>query len=114
VRVPAPAADSAPPAPAFPGPDPAGGRVPSGTPSTLHLVLRSSPPGALAAVDGTVVGPTPTYWRGAATGKPREFTFVLSGHALARYRFVPLRDGVVHATLARIVTEADAGIRSAQ
>jgi hypothetical protein len=39
---------------------------------------------------------------------------VLSGHALARYRFVPLRDGVVHATLARIVTEADAGIRSAQ
>jgi hypothetical protein len=68
----------------------------------LQLVLRSSPPGALAAVDGKIIGPTPTYWRGDASGNAREFTFVLDGHALARYRFVPLRDGVVHATLKRV------------
>lgn len=71
----------------------------------LELVLRSSPPGATAAVDGAIVGPTPAYWRGEATGKPREFTFVLNGYAMARYRFVPLRGGVVHATLERVMTE---------
>jgi hypothetical protein len=65
----------------------------------LELTLRSTPAGAIAAVDGLVIGPTPTFWTGKVTGRPREFTFALDGYALARYRFVPVQDGVVHATL---------------
>ncbi len=68
----------------------------------VQLLLRSTPPGAMAAVDGVRVGPTPVLWEGLAAGDPREFTFVLPGHALARYQFVPITDGIVHGTLARI------------
>ncbi|RMH44995.1 MAG: hypothetical protein D6689_01015 [Deltaproteobacteria bacterium] len=74
----------------------------------VEIILRSTPPGAIAAVDGRVVGPTPAYWRGDADGTPHEFTFVLDGYALARYRFVPRVSGVVHATL-EPVADADAG-----
>ncbi len=56
----------------------------------------------MAAVDGLRVGTTPVLWEGLANGNPREFTFVLAGHALARYQFVPITDGIVHGTLARI------------
>jgi hypothetical protein len=77
---------------------------------TLRLTLRSTPPGAAAFVDGARIGPTPTYWEGAASGKPRNFVFTLRGHAMARYRFVPTTDGVVHATLKKLVAEpTDAG-----
>jgi hypothetical protein len=76
----------------------------------IELVLRSSPPGAMAAVDGVTVGPTPTFWEGVADGRPREFTFVLPGHTVARYRFVATHSGVVHGTLDRLKEEeGDAG-----
>ncbi len=76
---------------------------------SLELVLRSTPPGAVAAVDGITVGPTPALWEGTSDGRAREFTFVLPGYAIARYRFVPTQSGVVHGTLGRLKTQADAG-----
>lgn len=76
----------------------------------LRLTLRSTPPGATALVDGVPIGATPTYWEGPASGKPRNFVFTLRGHSMARYRFVPTTDGVVHATLKKLAAEpADAG-----
>jgi hypothetical protein len=75
----------------------------------IQIVLRSSPPGAVAAVDGVAVGPTPTLWEGAVDATPREFTFVLPGYAIARYRFVPTRNGIVHGTLEPIKAEGEEG-----
>lgn len=75
----------------------------------LELVLRSTPPGAVAAVDGVTVGPTPALWEGSGDGRAREFTFVLPGYAIARYRFVPTQSGVVHGTLGRLKAQPDAG-----
>jgi hypothetical protein len=69
---------------------------------TLQLMLKSSPSGAIAAVDGTVVGRTPVYWEGELTGQEREFTFVLPGYSMARYRFVPIQDGFVHGRLQKV------------
>jgi len=71
--------------------------------------LRSTPPGAIAAVDGVPVGPTPAVWEGSTDGRPREFTFVLPGYSIARYRFIPMQNGVVHGTLGRLKAEFDAG-----
>ena len=71
--------------------------------------MRSTPPGAVAAVDGITVGPTPTLWEGTVDGRAREFTFVLPGYAIARYRFVPTQSGVVHGTLGRLKAQPDAG-----
>lgn len=65
----------------------------------LEILLRSSPPGALAAVDGVTIGATPILWEGEFTGREREFTFALVAHRVARYRFVPLSNGVVHGRL---------------
>jgi hypothetical protein len=76
----------------------------------IDIVLRSSPAGATAAVDGVPVGPTPTYWSGDANGREREFTFVLPGYAFARYRFVPITSGVVHARLEVLTDDTDAGV----
>ena len=76
----------------------------------IAVTLRSTPPGATAAVDGTPVGPTPAYWGGDADGHEHEFTFELRGYALARYRFVPVTSGVVHARLDPIAEETDAGV----
>jgi hypothetical protein len=70
---------------------------------TIEVLLRSSPPGATAVVDGQLVGTTPTYWEGEFTGREREFSFVLRDHALARYSFVPISNGIVHARLTRIL-----------
>jgi hypothetical protein len=78
---------------------------------TIQIVLRSSPPGAVAAVDGVAVGPTPTLWEGTVDATPREFTFVLPGYAIARYRFVPTRNGIVHGTLEPIKAEGEEGDR---
>ena len=73
---------------------------PKGRPARpIDVILRSSPPGARAAVDGTPIGVTPTYWSGDADGREHEFTFVLAKYAVARYRFVPITSGVVHARL---------------
>jgi hypothetical protein len=75
----------------------------------IELILRSTPAGAIAAVDGVAVGPTPAVWQGSTDGRAREFTFVLPGYAIARYRFIPMQSGVVHGTLGRLKSEADAG-----
>jgi hypothetical protein len=76
----------------------------------IAVTLRSTPAGATAAVDGTPVGTTPAYWGGDADGHEHEFTFELRGYALARYRFVPITSGVVHARLEPIAEETDAGV----
>lgn len=75
----------------------------------IELVLRSTPSGAIAAMDGVPIGPTPAVWQGETDGRPREFTFVLPGYAIARYRFIPMQSGVVHGTLDRLKSEPDAG-----
>ena len=74
----------------------------------IELVLRSTPAGAIAAVDGVAVGPTPAVWQGSTDGRAREFTFVLPGYSIARYRFIPMQSGVVHGTLGLLKSEADA------
>ncbi len=77
----------------------------------IDIILKSSPPGASAAVDGVVVGRTPAYWYGEADGNEHEFTFVLPGHAVGRYRFVPIQSGTVHARLELISEDIiDAGV----
>ena len=75
---------------------------------TLEILLRSTPPGATAVVDGQTIGKTPILWEGEFTGREREFTFVLRGHSLGRYRFVPIQSGIVHAKLRSIIGEDDA------
>jgi len=87
---------------------PAASRPPAVERRPIHIKLLSTPSGALAAVDGTPVGRTPAFWQGEFTGMPREFTFVLPGHAMARYRFVPTTSGVIHGTLVKIAAEPDA------
>lgn len=77
----------------------------------IEIVLRSSPPGAVAAVDGVTIGVTPSIWEGVADATAREFTFVLPGYAIARYRFVPTRSGIVHGTLESIKAEEEDAAR---
>lgn len=77
---------------------------------SIELVLRSSPPGARASVDGKYVGITPTYWSGKADGKRHEFTFVKEQFRMARYRFVSTQSGVVHGTLVPLIKAPDAGV----
>jgi hypothetical protein len=105
----------------LPGYDPTAGHLDDDTgprpqPSTLQpphaghaidVMLRSSPPGATVSVDGVVVGTTPAYWYGAADGREHEFTFVLPGHAVARYRFVPVSNGFIHARLVPVSDKSD-------
>jgi hypothetical protein len=76
----------------------------------LEILLRSTPPGAIAVVDGRRIGTTPTYWEGEFTGRSREFVFLLPGHALARYKFVPTSSGIVHARLTQITSDSDAAM----
>ena len=76
----------------------------------IDVTLRSSPPGAVASVDGTPIGNTPAFWSGYADGREHQFVFTLPGHAIARYRFVPVSSGVIHARLERIADEPDAGV----
>ncbi len=66
---------------------------------TIELVLRSSPPGATASIDGKAVGVTPTFWSGKADQRSHEFTFVKEGFSMARYRFVATHSGIVHGSL---------------
>ncbi len=74
----------------------------------LTLTLRSTPPGAAAAVDGRPIGQTPVIYALDSDGRPHEFTFVLPGYAPWRVRFPPVKDGVIHATLHPIMF-GDAG-----
>ena len=99
--------DEEPPAPRVTPPHPA-----NRAGKAIDIILKSSPAGAMAAVDGVQLGPTPTYWpAGEADGREHEFTFVLRGFAVARYRFVPIASGVIHARLEPIAEErpVDAG-----
>lgn len=75
---------------------------------TIELVLRSSPPGATASIDGKEIGVTPTFWSGAADRRAHEFTFVKEGFTMARYRFVATHSGVVHGNLAKLQTSEEA------
>lgn len=86
------------------------GRMPPREKKWTQILLRSTPTGAMAAVDGVRLGPTPVLWEGVLDGQPREFTFVMAGHALARYRFVPITGGIVHGTLVKITDDKDAGV----
>ena len=89
---------------------------PAGRPAAPHgshpidVILRSSPSGAMAAIDGVLVGTTPTYWAGEANGREHEFLFVRKGYAYARYRFVPITSGVVHARLEPVTDDSAAGV----
>jgi len=78
----------------------------------IDIMLKSTPSGAMAAVDGVTIGHTPAYWYGEADGRDHEFTFVLAGHAVGRYRFVPIQSGTVHARLEAVSEELphDAGV----
>lgn len=62
-------------------------------------MLRSTPSGAIATVDGRRVGATPIVAEVPADGQRHEFRFVLPGHREWALRFPPSRDGVIHATL---------------
>lgn len=75
----------------------------------IDVTLRSTPPGAQVAVDGTVIGHTPAFWSGVADGREHEFVFTMRGYAIARYRFVPVSSGVIHGRLDAIHEETDAG-----
>ncbi len=74
---------------------------------TIELVLRSTPPGAIASIDGKAIGNTPTYWRGSADGLPHEYTFTKNGYSMARYRFVSTQSGVVHGSLKALVVGSE-------
>lgn len=76
----------------------------------IEITLRSSPPGARVSVDGTALGNTPAFCNCKADGREHEFLFTLPGHALARYRFVPVQSGVLHARLDPIAEDIDAGV----
>jgi hypothetical protein len=76
----------------------------------IDITLRSTPSEAQAAVDGEIIGYTPTYWAGQADGREHVFTFVKSGYAGVAYRFVPIASGVVHAHLDPMAEEPDAGV----
>lgn len=78
---------------------------------TVQLMLRSTPPGATVMIDGEHVGITPAFWEGEVTSKPRDFVFILPGHAIGRYRFVATHDSIVHPSLKKLVKEkpVDAG-----
>jgi hypothetical protein len=96
--------------------DDVGGRpvTPPSTPNRpgrpIDVTLRSSPPGARVSVDGQPLGNTPGYWSGLADGHEHEFLFTLPRHAIARYRFVPVSSGVIHARLDPIAEDIDAGV----
>ncbi len=74
---------------------------------SIELVLRSTPPGAIASIDGKPIGNTPAYWRGFADGQAHEYTFTKQGYSMARYRFVSTQSGVVHGSLKKLVVGSD-------
>ena len=94
----------------FTDPDPSGGITRSVRPKDrparpIDIILRTTPPGAVAAVDGVQIGLTPAYWSGDSDGREHEFTFTRRGYASGRYRFVPITSGTIHATLNPVAAE---------
>ena len=90
----------------------AAAKRPKGPSVPIGIMLKSEPAGATVLVDGENLGVTPKYWSGVADGNEHEFAFTKPNYALARYRFVPITSGVLHATLERVsLGEApDAGL----
>lgn len=86
-------------------PRPAPNRRATRTGRSIDIMLKTTPAGAVAAVDGVPIGRTPAHWAGEADGKEHEFTFTRSGYSGARFRFVPITSGVIHATLEAITNE---------
>jgi hypothetical protein len=80
------------------------GRVRDRDRAGVQLLLRSTPPGAVVLADGVRVGSTPVLWLGEP-GAAHEFTFGLPGHAVARYKFIVVSAGVVHARLNRVTSD---------
>ena len=85
---------------------------PRGPATPIGIMLKSEPSGATVLVDGENLGQTPKYWSGTADGSEHEFAFTKPDYALARYRFVPITSGVLHATLERVSSgeTIDAGL----
>jgi hypothetical protein len=73
----------------------------------LQIQLRSTPSGAEASVDGIPRGKTPTMVELDDDRVEHDFTFVLPGYAMERYRTAPIKSGVIHARLRPV--PADAG-----
>ena len=71
----------------------------------IEVTLRSTPSGANVMVDGQPLGLTPAFWQGEANGRDHEFMFTMPRHASARYRFVPVTSGVVHARLEPVASD---------
>ena len=65
----------------------------------IDVILKSSPPGAYAYVDGYALGKTPTQWLGENDGREHVFEFTYANHVTAHYQFIPITNGVVHARL---------------
>ena len=76
-------------------------------PRPIEITLRSTPSNATASVNGEVIGETPVTWFGQTYGVDVEFVFVMKNHASAKYRFVPVQSGVVHATLVPVTPDPD-------
>ena len=72
----------------------------------LQIQLRSTPPGAEAAVDGRPAGKTPAVVELDDDGKEHELTFVLEGYGLERYRTRPVQSGVIHARMHAVAKDA--------
>jgi hypothetical protein len=72
----------------------------------FQIQLRSTPTGAEASVDGRPIGRTPTQVAVEDDDKEHEFTFVLPGYALERYRTHPVQSGVIHARMRTIPRDA--------
>jgi hypothetical protein len=72
----------------------------------LHIQLRSTPPGAEAAVDGRPAGRTPTVAEIDDDGREHEFTFLLAGYGLERYKTRPIQSGVIHAQMRAVPLDA--------
>jgi serine/threonine-protein kinase len=76
------------PAPAVPAPAPVHAATPA-APSTVEVVLDSSPEGASVDADGIAIGTTPMKWQVAPSGDPRTLTFKLAGYRQEVVKTVP-------------------------
>ena len=76
------------PAPAVPAPAPVHAATPA-APSTVEVVLDSSPQGASVDADGIAIGTTPMKWQVAPSGDPRTLTFKLAGYRQEVVKTVP-------------------------
>jgi len=76
------------PAVAVPAPAPVHPAAPA-APSTVEVVLDSSPEGASVEADGIAIGTTPMKWQVAPNGDPRTLTFKLAGYRQEVVKTVP-------------------------